>query len=49
MSKLLFIDCEMTGLYAPGAGLIQVAGIAGLWIYKKPNYAGGGNAPWSRP
>lgn len=22
---------------------------AGLWIYKKPNYAGGGNAPWSRP
>ena len=27
MSKLLFIDCETTGLYAPGAGLVQVAGI----------------------
>lgn len=25
--KLLFIDTETTGLYAPGAGLVQVAGI----------------------
>jgi DNA polymerase-3 subunit epsilon len=27
MSKLLHLDVETTGLYAPGAGLVQVAGI----------------------